>query len=37
VDLLEVRWPSSQIDRLRNLAADQRILIREGGKFSQVT
>lgn len=37
VDLLEVRWPSGQIDTLRNLAADQRLLVHEGGKFSQVT
>jgi hypothetical protein len=35
VDLLEVRWPSGQVDSFRNLAADQCIVVREGGQFSR--
>ena len=30
-DLLEVRWPSGQVDRLEKIAADQPIKIQEGG------
>lgn len=29
-DLLEVRWPSGQVDRLEKIAADQQIKIQEG-------
>jgi len=29
-DLLEVRWPSGQVDRLEKIAADQPIKIQEG-------
>lgn len=29
-DLLEVRWPSGQIDRLRNVPGDQILLVKEG-------
>jgi hypothetical protein len=29
-DSLEVRWPSGQIDNLQNVAASQRITVKEG-------
>jgi len=35
VDLLEVRWPSGQIDVFRDLGVDQRIEVREGGSYSR--
>ena len=36
VDLLEVRWPSGQIDVFRDLGVDQRIEVREGGSYSRL-
>ena len=32
VDALEVHWPSGQVDVLRNLPADQILVVREGGE-----
>jgi hypothetical protein len=32
VDVLEVRWPSGQVDRFKDLAADCLYLVEEGGK-----
>jgi hypothetical protein len=34
VDVLEIRWPSGQVDVIRNLSADQRIVVHEGGQVS---
>lgn len=37
VDFLEVHWPSGQIDRLQDIAADQRVRIIEGsGQYHSV-
>jgi hypothetical protein len=36
VDLLEVRWPSGQVDRLRDIPPDQFITLREGGELIKV-
>lgn len=36
VDLLEVRWPSGQVDSHRNLAADQFIVVVENGQLHRV-
>jgi hypothetical protein len=36
VDLLEVHWPSGQLDRLRNIPAGQFITLREGGELIKV-
>jgi len=30
VDLVEVRWPSGRVDRVRGVPADRKITIREG-------
>jgi hypothetical protein len=34
INLLEIRWPSGTVDQLRNIAADQFILVQEGGKLT---
>jgi enediyne biosynthesis protein E4 len=34
IDLLEIRWPSGAVDQLHNIAADQFLCVREGGKLS---
>jgi hypothetical protein len=36
VDILEMHWPSGRIDVLRNLAADQFLVVREGGGFTRI-
>jgi len=30
VDLLEIHWPSGQVDSLKNVAADQLVYVQEG-------
>jgi hypothetical protein len=30
VDLLEIRWPSGQVDTLKNVAANELVIIKEG-------
>jgi hypothetical protein len=30
VDLLEIRWPSGQIDTVKNVNANQQIFVKEG-------
>ena len=32
VDLLEVRWPSGQVDSFRNLAVDRIVVAKEGAR-----
>jgi len=32
VDLLEIRWPSGQIDSFRNLTVDRIVVAKEGGR-----
>ena len=32
VDLLEVRWPSGQIDSFRNVAVDRIVVAKEGAR-----
>ena len=34
VDLLEIRWPSGTVDQFHKIAADQFILVEEGGKLT---
>jgi enediyne biosynthesis protein E4 len=36
VDLLEVRWPSGQIDVFKNLEVNRLYILREGNKLSEV-
>ena len=36
IDLLEVKWPSGQIDRKTDLSVNQRYLVIEGRKFMQL-
>jgi hypothetical protein len=36
VDLLEVRWPSGQIDTLRDIPSDQFVTVHEGGELIRV-
>jgi hypothetical protein len=31
VDLLEVKWPSGQVDTLKDIKANQVIFVKEGG------
>ena len=33
VDVVEIRWPSGQVDQLMNLDANQLYVIQEGGKI----
>ena len=33
VDLLEIRWPSGQVDTLKNLVADRLYYVKEGGEI----
>src|SRR6202012_817160 len=35
VDSLEVRWPSGQVDRYRNLVVNRLYVVTEGGKAPQ--
>ena len=30
VELLEIRWPSGQVDQLKNVSANQLIFVKEG-------
>jgi enediyne biosynthesis protein E4 len=34
IDLLEIRWPSGSVDRLRNIPADQFVGVEEGGRLT---
>jgi hypothetical protein len=36
IDLIEVSWPSGQLDRHHNLAADRGYLMREGDSASKL-
>jgi hypothetical protein len=33
IDLLEIKWPSGAVDRLRNIAPDRFIRVEEGGRL----
>jgi enediyne biosynthesis protein E4 len=35
VDLLEIRWPSGQLDTLRDMKANQLIIVKEGAGIIQ--
>jgi hypothetical protein len=35
VDLLEIRWPSGQVDRVKDIAANELVTIREGSGITQ--
>ena len=37
IDLLEIRWPSGQVDKSSNLAVNQRLIAIEGGELRPFT
>jgi hypothetical protein len=34
-DEIEIRWPSGQVDQLKNVAAGQTIVVKEGTRIAQ--
>jgi hypothetical protein len=37
IDLLEIRWPSGVIERIRDCEADRILLVKEGSGVASVT